>query len=207
MALVLAASATLGLLRADQPREELPSLATMPAFRLTDQEGRSLAAADVRGRVLLVGFIYTTCDDICPVVTAHMRSLQEDLARAGLLGEAELLSISVDPERDTRERLANYARQFQADTASWRFLTGEPEHVRKVVVEGFLLGVQKVPANSGADHAHGSTPAQAGPDYRVEHSGRIALVDRSGQIRAYYEALSLDRNQVVAQVRLLVKGR
>ncbi|MFZ5817763.1 MAG: SCO family protein [Bacillota bacterium] len=200
VSLLLIASAALWALRSGTAGG-LPVLAEMPDFRLVDQQGRPVAAADVGGKVLLVGFIYTSCDDICPVVTAQMKQLQEDLAAAGLLGEVQLLSISVDPEQDTPARLEAYARQFQADTATWRFLTGEPEHVRRVVVEGFLLGVQKLPA---AHSGHGGT---ARPDYRVEHSGRIALVDREGQIRAYYDGTAPDLIRIAEEARGLARGR
>lgn len=196
VAVVLTALTALWGLGRSQPAG-LPALATMPAFQLTDQQNQPVTSADMKGKVLLVGFIYTSCDDICPVVTAQMKGLQEELAKAGLLGPVQLLSISVDPEVDTPERLTAYARQFQADTASWRFLTGQPDHVRKVVVEGFLLGVQKV-QNSHAGHG-----SHAAGDYRVEHSGRIALVDPTGQIRAYYDGLQVDLAQVVQEARTL----
>lgn len=209
VALVLAAAAALWSLDGTAGGSEtLPVLAAMPDFRLTDQEGKAVATAEVKGHVTLVGFIYTSCDDICPVVTAQMRSLQDELRQAGLLGEVRLLSISVDPEVDTPARLAEYGRQFQADTATWRFLTGEPEHVRKVVVEGFLLGVQKVPAAGHGSHgASSGASSEAAADYRVEHSGRIALVDRAGQIRAYYDGTTMDLAAVVNQVRILTQGR
>lgn len=199
---VLGIGGVLALQAADR-QGDLPVLAAMPDFHLTDQDGREVSAADVTGKVLLVGFIYTSCEDICPVLTAQMRSLQQELSRTGLLGEAQLLSISVDPSYDTPERLTAYARQYRADLSSWRFLTGDEQHVRKVVVDGFLLGMERIPA-SHEGHHHG---AGAAPDYRVEHSGRIALVDRNGQIRAYYDGLALDDEQVVEQVRRLVRER
>lgn len=204
VALVMIAIAGLVALRSPggAAADGLPVLATMPDFHLIDQTNQPVAAADLKGKVLLIGFIYTTCDDICPVVTAQMKRLQQELAEAGLLGEAELLSISVDPEQDTPERLDQYARQFQADTSTWRFLTGKVDYVREVVIEGFLLGVQKVPATGHAGHS-GHDPS----DYRVTHSGRIALVDQSGGIRAYFEGTELEMDQVVAAVRSLVEGR
>lgn len=211
IALVLAAGAGLWALSPGSrgtasgggpPVGGLPSLATMPALALTDQESRPVRSADVAGKVLLVGFIYTSCDDICPVVTAQMKGLQAELQKADLLGPVQLLSISVDPEVDTPDRLAAYALQFQADTTSWRFLTGDPDHVRKVVVDGFLLGINKLPAQGGGHAGH----AGAGQtDYRVEHSGRIALVDPQGQIRAYYEGVELDLAKVVADARALTR--
>ncbi len=201
LAVTVIAAVFLLLLSADRTSAtDLPDLATMPAFKLTDQANQPVTTADVTGKILLVSFIYTSCPDICPMLTAQMKALQEDLRDEGLLGEAQLLSISVDPEVDTPDVLRDYAAGYGADPSTWRFLTGEPDHVRKVVVEGFLLGVQRTPAsNVHAGHGtQGSTP-----DYRIDHSGRIALVDQSGRIRAYYEGTELDRARVIADVRSL----
>lgn len=203
VALVLAAGGALWAMNqgVSRGKEGLPTLAAMPAFALIDQQSKPVRSTDLAGKVLLVGFIYTSCEDICPVITAQMKGLQEELSKAGLLGPVELLSISVDPEVDTPERLAAYASQFQADTASWRFLTGDPAHIHKVVVEGFLLGVQKVPASHAGHGNHGGHGSA--PDYRVEHSGRIALVDSQGQIRAYYDGTQVDLAKIVAEARSL----
>jgi len=176
----------------------LPRFGPMPSFRLVDQAGNPVTEADVKGKVLAVGFIYTSCTDICPMLTTVMATLQDQLRREGLLGEdVLLLSISVDPERDTPEVLARYAREHGADTATWRFLTGDPDHIRSVVVEGFSLGLTKTDA-----HAHHSG-AEAVQAYEVEHSGRVVLVDPVGQIRAYYEGTELDPARVAAEIRRL----
>lgn len=190
----------------------LPVFGHVPDFSLVDQDGQPFTDEDLAGRIHLIGFIYTSCPDICPAITAQMRALQVELARTGLTDRVHLVSITVDPEYDTPEQLAAYARRFGADTASWRFLTGRPDHVRTVVEKGFLVGIQQLETDQvihaghhhGDAHAHGGAPAT---DYRVEHSGRVALVDPEGRIRAFHQGNFLDTDEVMAQIRLLLSGR
>lgn len=191
-------------------RAGLPVFGPIPQFELVDQEGRPFTNADLEDEILLVGFIYTSCPDICPATTAQMRSLQQTLAREGLADQVELLSITVDPEFDTPERLRAYAQVYEADTANWRFLTGRPNHVRAVVEKGFLVGMEQVPAEGSIHAAHGQHEGHGGtaePDYRVEHGGRVALVDRKGQIRAYHDGTQLDQALILEQIRSLSTGR
>lgn len=190
----------------------LPVFGEVPDFALVDQEGQPFIRADLDGLIHLVAFIYTSCPDICPATSARMAAFQAELARAGLTDKVHLLSITVDPEYDTPEQLAAYARRFGADTASWRFLTGRPDHVRTVVEKGFLVGIQQLETDQvihaghhhGDAHAHGGAPAT---DYRVEHSGRVALVDPEGRILAFHQGNFLDTDEVMAQIRLLLSGR
>jgi protein SCO1/2 len=88
---------------------------------------------------------------------------------AQLKPAARLVSFSVDPEVDTVERLRSYAERFGADPASWSFLTGPVEDVKKTVSEGFKLSAQKVDAD-------------------VFHSEKLVLVDARGKIRGYFDA-------------------
>jgi len=174
----------------------LADLGTMPDFALIDQNERPVRSADLKGKALVVGFIYTNCPDVCPLTTTRMRGLQVSLAKAGLLGkEAMLISISVDPERDTPAVLAKYAAQYGADTTTWPFLTGKTDYVRTVVVEGFHLGAEKTPT-----HDHGGGPT---PSYEVAHSDRVVLVDKSGKVRASYHTDTFNESQVLADLRSL----
>lgn len=208
-AVAIVVLAALALWRLSGP-SALPVLATAPAFSLTDQEGRTVSSDQLRGKVAIVGFIYTSCPDICPMLTNQMRGLQLKLKDAGLLGtEAQLLSITVDPERDTPAVLTQYAKEHGAETATWRFLTGDPEAIRQTIVKGFLLPVEKEMAAADS-HNHGSTASATTPSapdpqqtYNVNHSGKIALVDKTGQIRAYYDGESLDAATVIAAIKAL----
>lgn len=186
------------LWRLEANASTLPDYGPIPGFLLTDQSGMAFGHEDLSGKAALVGFIYTHCPDVCPMLTARMKQLQDRLRDEGLLqSKAVLLSISVDPERDTPEVLAQYALQFGADTASWHFLTGELDTVRQTVVEGFQVGMTRSGAGRHASHA------AAGQEYNVSHSGRLVLVDPQGRIRAYYDGESLDLDRVVADVRSL----
>jgi protein SCO1/2 len=102
--------------------ERLPIGAALPDFRLTDQDGRAVTAADLRGTVVAINFIYTRCPlpDVCPRLSANFAVLAK---RFG--GRVALLSVTVDPDYDTPAVLKEYARRWSADPATWRFLTGD----------------------------------------------------------------------------------
>jgi protein SCO1/2 len=101
-----------------------------------------------------------------------MREVQEDFKNEK---DLRLVSMTVDPTRDTPEVLSEYAKRFSADPGRWLFLTGEKETIYKFAQEGFHLGALEIPhekrPESGATHTH---------------SSRFVLVDREAQIRGYY---------------------
>ncbi|MCX6631412.1 MAG: SCO family protein [Candidatus Solibacter sp.] len=105
--------------------EKLVIGSALPAFQLTDQHGRTVRDADLRGKVVAIDFIYTRCPlpDVCPRLSANFALLQRhfrDQAGDSLL----LLSVTVDPEFDTPAVLAAYAHRWAAGSG-WRFLTGD----------------------------------------------------------------------------------
>jgi protein SCO1/2 len=102
-------------------------------------------------------------------MSAAMARLDRRLPRDGV----RLVSVSIDPEHDTPEVLAEYAGNYGA-SERWRFLTGEPEVVRMLAVEGFKLGVAEV-------------EGEADPGLALVHSDRFVLVDAEGRIRGYYD--------------------
>lgn len=156
------------------PERPLPDLYPMPAFALTSEKGTPFASARLEGKVVVANFIFTSCPTVCPVLTAHMASIQKRLAdREGV----QLVSFSVDPANDTPEVLAEYGRKFGQDPARWTFLTGELPAVKQAVEQGFkvMMGVKETP--DGFDIVHG------------EH---FVLVDKKGRIRGFYRADKLD---------------
>jgi protein SCO1/2 len=122
-----AAPGRAGALGAVAPAEE-----QAPDFALTDQAGNEVTLASLRGKALLIDFIYTHCPGPCPILTGRHAQVQRELAPEAR-ERVHFVSISVDPERDTPEALGNYARVRGADLANWSFLTGEPERVRDVL--------------------------------------------------------------------------
>jgi len=150
-----------------------------PAFEAVDQEGRAVTLETLRGKVWVAGFVFTNCQGPCPVITRRMAEIQE---RVRDLENARLVSLSVDPARDTPEVLQDYARRNGAEEGRWLFLTGEPEAILRVVKEGFLTAVQPV---EGSD--------------QVIHGTMLAVVDARGEIRGFFEGLAADAPERVAE--------
>ena len=144
----------------------------LPDFSLVERSGKKITLADLRGKVWIADFIYTHCTDTCPLQTADMAKMQDQKWIND--NEVKLVSISVDPERDTPRVLSRYAARFKADGKRWLFLTGSKEEIARLVEDGFRLTV--APASSAS---HGSSI--------IIHRPRFILIDRQGQIRGYYD--------------------
>ena len=150
--------------------EPLPVFWAVPTFTLTDQQGRPFGSADLNGRAALFSFVYTNCPDVCPLLTSNMAQIQHRLRTKGLLGtKVELVSVTVDPRRDTPSVLAEYASRYHADADAWRFLSGEPDSIYEVLWGFKLNTVEVARAFEGADV--------------VPHASRFVVVDPSGQVR------------------------
>lgn len=169
-----------------------------PRFALIDQDGRPVETEALRGKVVLINFIYTNCQDICPLLSVTMKAIQERLRDEGLLGSAALLfSITVDPERDTPDVLREYGAARGADLEVWRFLTGPKLAVVSLVIDGFHLGVDVLPPASPA----ANPPA----GYTVAHGTRFVLIDRESRVRAYYPGADLNPERVLRDIRRLAR--
>jgi protein SCO1/2 len=110
-----------------------------PSFELVDQDAKPFSSASLLGRAVLVDFIFTSCSGPCPIQTGLHAALQRRLAPE-LRERVALVSISVDPERDTPERLRDYARTRGADLSNWSFLTGSGPELAELL-RGFGIGV------------------------------------------------------------------
>jgi len=160
----------------------LPDLGELPAFALTDHRGRAFARDDLRGKVWVADFVFTSCSDACPRLTQRMRSLQD---RLDPHGGVRLLSITVDPERDTPEKLREYARTYGARDDQWLFLTGPLTEVERTVVKGFKIAMAKVPPARDAQQSEDELRAEA---IDILHGDRLVLVDARARLRGYYVA-------------------
>lgn len=169
-----------------------------PPFALTDQLERPVRSEDLRGKVVVANFVYTSCTESCPLLSVLMQDLQERLREERLLGsQVQLLSFTVDPERDTPAVLRAYAERHRADPAAWRFLTGPKEQVLPLVVRGFYMGVDVLPPTP-------ARPGAAPAGYDVMHSDRFVLIDRQWRVRAVPELVDWDLEQRLREIRGLV---
>jgi protein SCO1/2 len=156
-----------------------------PDFTLVDGANQRVTLSHLRGRVVLLSFIYTTCTTTCPLLTHQMGLLEHRLRHAGLWPpSASFLSVTVDPERDTAPVLADYARLFQAVDPNWRFLRDEPARVRPVL----------------AAYDEWTKPL---PDGELDHPARVYLIDPSGNIREVYALSFFDERQAFIDIQTL----
>jgi protein SCO1/2 len=186
IAVIMAASV------ACRPASTLPVLFPAPQFDLVDQTGRPFSSSHLTGKVVVANFVFTTCTDICPLLTATMAQVRDQLRQANLLGDkAVIVSFSVDPEHDTPEALTTYGERFGAVPAEWRFLTGQRQVIDDLLVGGFKVGRPPPAAR---------TPGGA-PE--IIHTNRFALIDPRGQVRALYNGEELNVSSVIEEVRRL----
>ena len=144
--------------------KDLPVVVQVPEFRFTERSGEQMGPKELLGKVWVADFIFTNCPGPCPLMTAQMRRIQERFKSSD---DLRLVSITVDPERDTLPVLKEYARKYQADPEKWFFLRGPLKEAHELAFKGFKQGSKADPLN--------------------DHSIRFALVDRLGRIRNYYD--------------------
>jgi protein SCO1/2 len=196
---ILAGAGALLLTRFSEP--DLPVYGTLPDLSLVDQDGQNFRLAATRGKVVVLGLIYTHCPDVCPVITGKMKAVQARLKSAGLEDAVVFLTVTFDPERDTPPVLRRYAEAYELDLTNWRLLTGPAD-----AIEGLtdLLGfytertyVAEQPAAAGSPDVRPDTP------YFITHSDRFFIVDRKGQIRASLPGSRTDVDQALRIIRRL----
>jgi protein SCO1/2 len=142
---------------------------SVPEFTLINQDGKNFGSADLRGKVWIADFVYSTCPGPCPMISTRMSELQKPLEKT----DVHLVSFTVDPARDTPQVLRTYAEKLQAEPGRWDFLTGPQSTIYNLSRNGFKLAV--------------------GEEKGVPiHSTRMILVDRHGAIRGYYDAVEPD---------------
>lgn len=135
-------------------------------FTLTDHTGKPRTLADFKGKAVVVFFGYTQCPDVCPTTMAEMASVMQKLGP--LADQVQVLFITLDPERDTQQLLANYVPAFDK-----RFigLRGTPEQTAQTAKE-FKVFYSKVP---------GTEPGS----YTIDHTAGSYVFDRDGRLRLF----------------------
>jgi len=164
----------------------LPIIKSAPDFTLLDTAGQPVRLSDLRGQVVLISFIYTSCPSACPLLTARMSSLWRHLSRDGAAGrQVHFLSITVDPVRDSAAALERYAKNYKVDLSAWKYLREEPEKLR--------------PALTAYDEW-----TRPQPDGEIDHPARLYLIDRRGRIREIYSISFFDERQAFLDIQALL---
>lgn len=171
--------------RQAKPQRSVTNLA-IKNFTLTDQRGQPFAFEKIKGKVVVVGFGYTTCPDVCPLITAAMRNVQDALSPAEK-NEVYFLTITTDPEIDSPQVLDGYAKRYAVDLRNWSFLTDS---------EAALKGVWQIFGVKVARKARGL----------VDHTALTAVVDQSGTMKFAYHGTAPEPKIIVEDLRSLLKG-
>ncbi|MAJ60057.1 MAG: hypothetical protein CBC48_08760 [bacterium TMED88] len=157
---------------------------------LEDTEGQSVTLDDLKGQIVLIDFIYTTCHGPCPAQTHNMRRVQRGLSDQAR-SRVQFLSVTIDPENDDAAALSAYAKKHGVDLSDWAFLTGPAADV-EAARRAYHIGV---------------TDAEQGG---LDHSLRSYVIDDRGYLVDRYRSESFDADQVIERLEALAqeaKGR
>lgn len=170
-----------------QPVKVRPRIGLAPGYALTDMNGAQLTSEDMRGKLVFYDFTYSNCGDLCPQTGETMAEVQ-DLVRGMDTGglPVEFVTVSFDPDRDTPDRLHQYAAAIGADTDRWHFVTGPADRLKNVIGGGFRVFYEP-------DGAGGFT-----------FDPTIVLVDGNGIMRGIYERTMPDIATVERDLKLLL---
>ena len=165
--------------------QRLSKIGPAPEFTLTQQDGKRLALKELRGKVLAITFIFASCADTCPLLTAKMAGLRDRLG-PDFGSKVYFLSITVDPELDTTEVLKRYAEAYKANLAGWAFLTGTKVEIREVA-KRYGIYYKKMPRGD------------------VDHTFLTSLVDQNGTLRVQYMGVQFNSDEMLRDLQSLVK--
>ena len=153
-------------------------------FKLTNQNGEEITQANYKDKIYVADFFFTTCQDICPVMTKNMYQLQEELKNDN---QILLLSHTVIPEVDTVEQLKEYAVENNVDDSKWNLVTGDKKQIYELARKSYLA-VEDSNFN----------------EYDMIHTENFMLIDKEKQIRGFYDGTnSEDINRLLKDIKIL----
>ena len=153
-------------------------------FILTNQNGKEITQADYKDKIYVADFFFTTCQDICPVMTKNMYELQEELKNDN---EILLLSHTVIPEIDTVKRLKEYAIENNVDDSKWNLVTGDKKQIYELARKSYLA-VEDSSFN----------------EFDMIHTENFMLIDKEKQIRGFYDGTNSEEiNRLMKDIAIL----
>jgi protein SCO1/2 len=155
---------------------------TIPFWSFMNQNGKEINSIQYANKVCLVDFFFTHCPTICPRMTLNMREVQIQLEK-DCLSNVELLSFTVDPKRDSIDRLKEYSTSYETKDNNWSFLTGNQNEIYELGVNGYLVPNQEDALAPGG----------------FLHSEKLILIDKKGRIRGYYDGTNSENIATIVQ--------
>ncbi|MBK7867052.1 MAG: SCO family protein [Ignavibacteriales bacterium] len=162
------------------------------SFTLSDQDGKTVKfTSDQKGKLIVVGFIFTHCPDICPLTVNNMQLVQKELKKEGIEG-VEFLAITFDPERDSVKLLKKFSALREIDEKNFRFLTGPRKEIDS------LMSVMRIVAVTGD-----TTMIDGSASYFYTHTDRISIIDQRGFLRTEYPGSKANIEEIVNDIKKL----
>lgn len=152
---------------------DIPVIKEVPRFSFTNQNGEKFSNDNFRGKVTILNFIFTSCTGPCPLMTSNMQKLYSNFKGTK---EVQFVSITVDPEVDTQEKLKLEAEMIGVDNDQWQFLRSNLDEVKKLKRDGFMLFADNLPNG---------------------HSIKSILIDNIGNIRKYYDGTDKGSQEIL----------
>ncbi len=142
-------------------------------FSLTNQNGETITQEDYKDKIYVADFFFTTCQTICPIMTGHMREIQDKLIQDS---DVLLLSHSVTPEIDSVAQLKRYAIKKGVNDTKWNLVTGDKKHIYELARKSYLAV---------------KTDGDGGP-FDMVHTENFMLIDKKKQIRGFYDGTNAE---------------
>jgi protein SCO1/2 len=161
---------------------------TIPPFLLTDQDGKPYGDINLKNKIYVANFFFTSCPTICPTMQTLVKKLhdQDDFKT---LEDLKILSFTVDPDNDTPQRLKEFEKEVHADGKRWKFLTGNRDSIYNLAYKGFMANAMEDSLAPGG----------------FLHTDLVFLIDRDKRIRGIYEGTnSLDMKRLIDETKVLV---
>jgi protein SCO1/2 len=173
---------------------DLDQNVTGKRLKLFNQDSVEVKYPDViKDKVVVIGFIYTHCPDICPMTTHNIQLAEEKLSKDELKG-VKFLLVSFDPERDSPSILKKYAFVRDMNMNDWELLTGSIENIDPLLNE----------FNVRAIHDDTTYNDKGEPDYFIIHTDRISLVDENGNLRKNYRGSIANPDEIANDIKKLL---
>ncbi|OIQ25048.1 MAG: hypothetical protein BM555_06860 [Crocinitomix sp. MedPE-SWsnd] len=161
---------------------------TVPSFVFTNQDSVIITNDDVKGKVHLAHFFFTSCPAICPATVAQMQRLQEMTSD---VEELVILTHTIDPARDTILKIRDYIEEREINTHNWHFLRAEREYTHTLAKEGYMINAMEDEEADGG----------------FLHSEHFVLIDREGHVRGLYKGTDTEEvDQLAKDIKILIEN-
>jgi protein SCO1/2 len=161
----------------------------IPPFEFTNQEGKTVNNSTLENKIYVTEFFFSYCPSICPIMKRNMLEVYKEFYNND---DVMILSHSIDPKRDSVQRLNEYAEKLGIDnTEKWHLVTGDKDWIYLMAQEYMILAFEDDDVPGG-----------------FEHSGHFILVDKKSRIRGYYEGTKEDDVQkMIKDIKTLLKEK